>query len=125
MIPEAIQHGFLELDEQMQIDAGIKEEMSGTTAIIVLIKNNIAYCGNVGDSRAVACINGVVYPMSYDHKPGNDIESKRIHDAGGWVEFNRVNGNLALSRALGDFAFKRNLSKLPKDQVVTGMSIFY
>ena len=26
--------------------------------------------------------------------------------AGGWVEYNRVNGNLALSRALGDFVFK-------------------
>jgi protein phosphatase 2C family protein 2/3 len=109
----------MDLDEHMINDEGIKEEMSGTTAIMVLIKNNIVYCGNVGDSRAVACINGVACPMSYDHKPGNELEQKRITEAGGWVEFNRVNGNLALSRALGDFAFKRNATKLPKDQIVT------
>jgi hypothetical protein len=35
------------------------------------------------------------------------------------VEFNRVNGNLALSRALGDFVFKRNEKKSAKDQIVT------
>ena len=39
---------------------------------------------------------------------------------GGWVEFNRVNGNLALSRALGDFNFKRNKARKPEDQIVSG-----
>ena len=35
------------------------------------------------------------------------------------MEFNRVNGNLALSRALGDFVFKMN-EKLPQsEQIVT------
>ena len=29
-------------------------------------------------------------------------------------------GNLALSRALGDFIFKRNTDKKPEEQVVTG-----
>ena len=36
------------------------------------------------------------------------------------VEFNRVNGNLALSRALGDFAFKNNENMSAKEQIVTG-----
>jgi len=39
--------------------------------------------------------------------------------AGGWVEFNRVNGNLALSRALGDFVFKKNDKKDARHQMVT------
>ena len=30
-------------------------------------------------------------------------------------------GNLALSRALGDFVFKRNLKKPPEEQIVTGL----
>ena len=29
-------------------------------------------------------------------------------------------GNLALSRALGDFVFKRNDTKKPEEQIVTG-----
>lgn len=76
--------------------------------------------GNVGDSRAVACVAGVAVPLSYDHKPANEGEAKRIVAAGGWVEFNRVNGNLALSRALGDFAFKKNEQKSAEEQIVTG-----
>jgi len=31
-----------------------------------------------------------------------------------------VAGNLALSRALGDFVFKKNNMKLPEEQIVTG-----
>jgi len=31
-----------------------------------------------------------------------------------------ISGNLALSRALGDFVFKRNNMKEPEEQIVTG-----
>jgi hypothetical protein len=57
--------------------------------------------------------------MSIDHKPVNKEESDRILKAGGFVEFGRVNGNLALSRAIGDFEFKQNANLGPKDQIVT------
>lgn len=57
--------------------------------------------------------------LSHDHKPNNENELKRIYEGGGFVEYNRVNGNLALSRALGDFVFKRNSEKIPEEQIVT------
>ena len=75
---------------------------------------------NAGDSRAVASVNGVSIPLSYDHKPMLKEERERILAAGGWVEFNRVNGHLALSRALGDFMFKKNDHKKPEEQIVSG-----
>jgi len=55
---------------------------------------NFHFCfqGNVGDSRAVASVSGRVEELSHDHKPNNEQETKRIEAAGGWVEFNRVNG---------------------------------
>ncbi len=40
--------------------------------------------------------------MSRDHKPEDPIELKRIKNAGGTVDYGRVNGNLNLSRAIGD-----------------------
>ncbi|ODM96802.1 putative protein phosphatase 2C T23F11.1 [Orchesella cincta] len=120
-IPTAFKKAFLEFDYSMLKDEKLKNEVCGTTAVTVLIKGNQLYCGNAGDSRAVACINGKCHPLSFDHKPSNPIELERIKKAGGFVEYNRVNGNLALSRALGDFVFKRNERKLPEEQMVTAL----
>ena len=36
------------------------------------------------------------------------------------MEYNRVNGALAMSRALGDFFFKQNLDNPLHKQIVTG-----
>jgi serine/threonine protein phosphatase PrpC len=41
-----------------------------------------------------------------DHKPEDPIELKRIKNAGGTVDYGRVNGNLNLSRAIGDLEYK-------------------
>lgn len=35
------------------------------------------------------------------------------------MEFGRVNGNLALSRAIGDFEFKKKADLSPEQQIVT------
>lgn len=48
--------------------------------------------------------------MSIDHKPDDQIELKRIKAAGGFVADGRVNGNLNLSRAMGDFEYKGLIS---------------
>jgi len=117
----AVREGFLQFDNMMMRDEQMKDEVAGTTAVTVLIKGNQLFCGNAGDSRAVACINGTDHPLSSDHKPNNPTECMRIKDAGGWVEYNRVNGNLALSRALGDFVFKRNTSKPAEEQMVIAL----
>jgi serine/threonine protein phosphatase PrpC len=53
--------------------------------------------------------------LSKDHKPNDIEERKRIQAAGGFVENNRINGTLALSRALGDFEYKSNKLGKPKD----------
>lgn len=46
-------------------------------------------------------------------------EKNRITAAGGFVDFGRVNGNLALSRAIGDFEFKKSAELPPESQIVT------
>ena len=86
------------------------------------------YASNAGDSRTVSSVGGRALCLTTDHKPGDERERKRIEDAGGFVEFNRVNGNLALSRALGDFAFKveRNMRFLRNRVIsVTGCFTFF
>ena len=53
---------------------------------------------------------------SADNPPA---EKARIQAAGGFVDFGRVNGNLALSRAIGDFEFKKSADLPPEQQIVT------
>lgn len=92
----------------------------GTTGTIVLISPDTYYCVNVGDSRTVLCNkNGNVMPLSYDHKPNNKIEKIRIEKAKGYVsKRNRVDDELALSRAFGDFQFKDGLNNMKKTKVI-------
>ncbi|XP_044748427.1 probable protein phosphatase 2C T23F11.1 [Coccinella septempunctata] len=120
-IPEAMRKGFLEIDDAMALEESLTRERSGTTAITVIVKNNQIYCANVGDSRAVASIGGKAVPLSNDHKPNKKEEHDRITAAGGWVEYDRVNGNLALSRALGDYIYKKNPNKKAEEQIVSAL----
>jgi len=50
--------------------------------------------------------NGKCTPLSFDHKPENEEERRRIYNAGSVVTEGRVDGNLNLSRALGDLKHK-------------------
>ncbi|KAK5816520.1 phosphatase 2C-like domain-containing protein [Linnemannia elongata] len=116
----AIKNGFLEMDRALRYDPEYGGDSSGCTAITATITDkNVLYVGNAGDSRAVLGSDGTAIALSNDHKPVNKEESRRIVAAGGFVEYGRVNGSLALSRALGDFEFKMNATLGPDDQIVT------
>lgn len=66
----------------------------------------VLYTANAGDARAVLCRAGKAVRLTYDHKGSDRQEAKRIMDAGGFVMNNRVNGVLAVTRALGDSSMK-------------------
>ena len=54
--------------------------------------------------------------LSFDHKPTNPTERARIIRAGSYVNpEGRVDGNLNLSRAIGDLAHKSNSKIQLKD----------
>ena len=89
-------------------------ERSGSTSVIVLISPSHIICANAGDSRAILRRNGKVLPLSFDHKPSDIPERMRIVKAGGQVKSKRIDGDLAVSRALGDHVYKttENLKNL-------------
>jgi len=92
----------------------------GCTACVVLITEDSIYCANAGDSRAViGTKTGDVVELSFDHKPDNENEKKRIQAAGSNVSGGRVDGSLAVSRAIGDWEFKNEalLARLQQQTV--------
>jgi len=73
---------------------------------MVLIIGAHIFCGSVGDSRAVLSRNGQAVNLSLDHKASRPDEVARIQKNDGIIEFARVGGKLAITRAFGDFEFK-------------------
>ncbi|KAM7222371.1 phosphatase 2C-like domain containing protein [Rhypophila decipiens] len=69
-------------------------------------RQRVLYTANVGDARIILCRSGKALRLSYDHKGSDENEGKRITNAGGLILNNRVNGVLAVTRALGDTYMK-------------------
>ena len=120
-LAQALIDAYLATDEEIALDPVLKNDHSGCTATSIVVSKlqKKLVCANSGDSRTVLCTKGSSKPMSFDHKPVLLSEKSRIMAADGFVEMDRVNGNLALSRALGDFEFKSNDSLGPHEQIVT------
>ncbi|CAH1965597.1 unnamed protein product [Acanthoscelides obtectus] len=120
-VMKAIHKGFLELDSKMrslpEMTSG--EDKSGTTAVCAFVSPKTIYIANCGDSRAVLCNKGQPVFSTQDHKPGLPTERDRIVKAGGSVMIQRVNGSLAVSRALGDFEYKNVEGRGPCEQLVS------
>lgn len=115
----ALKDGFLLCDQAILQDYDTRNDESGCAATSAIITASQIICGNAGDSRTVMSINGFAKALSYDHKPFNEGEKARICAAGGYVDVGRVNGNLALSRGIGDFVFKKNADLPAEEQIVT------
>ena len=88
---------------------------SGSTAVCAIITPMHIVIANCGDSRAVLFAGQECKFATIDHKPTMSAERARIIAAGGSVVGDRVCGDLAVSRSLGDFSFK-NVPSLPDEQ---------
>ncbi|KAI0559948.1 protein phosphatase 2C 38 isoform X2 [Gracilaria domingensis] len=89
-------------------------QFAGTTLCAVVLKDGFLYTANVGDSRAVLGLkstsdNTPLDPLQLttDHNCTNPLERQRIESNGGVVLRNRLNGDLDMSRTIGDHEFKK------------------
>jgi serine/threonine protein phosphatase PrpC len=94
-------------------------DSKGCTANVVMITDGKVICANAGDSRCVLASEGKAIDLSDDHKPENEIEKARIEKAGSEIVDGRVDGNLNLSRSLGDLKHKQKPGLSPEEQPIT------
>ncbi|MCO5563012.1 hypothetical protein L7F22_016648 [Adiantum nelumboides] len=135
VLKEAVLRSLADIDSALINSLKKKTHQSGTTAVVVLMFDRHILVAIIGDSQAFICSPfvladasemNVAFSMKADgqcgplisakeltvaHHPDRVDEKFRIEAAGGfvstWDGIARVNGQLAVSRALGDAAFKK------------------
>eukprot|EP01130_Rhizamoeba_saxonica_P015956 TRINITY_DN727_c0_g1_i2.p1 TRINITY_DN727_c0_g1~~TRINITY_DN727_c0_g1_i2.p1 ORF type:complete len:290 (+),score=63.88 TRINITY_DN727_c0_g1_i2:436-1305(+) len=90
-------------------------DSAGSTCVFIFIRYDRLIIANVGDSRAVMCVNGTAIDLTKDQKPSDPLEKERIIKSGGAVIGGRVQGVLGVSRAFGDYPMK-NVNNIDVDR---------
>lgn len=120
LLGDALIQTFLNIDVDIKYQQGMnRRDRSGCTSVVAIITPSKIICANAGDSRCIIGTNGRVKFLSEDHKPTDFKERNRIERAGGAVIHDRVDGDLAVSRALGDFQWKKRTDLPPEQQRVS------
>jgi serine/threonine protein phosphatase PrpC len=106
----ALRNAFFRINEEFTSMAKLKRLNDGTTAVVAAIHGRRVFVANAGDSRGIIIQKGgKVFVMSIDHKPDREDEELRIKRLGGkvihWGRW-RVEGILAVSRAIGDISLQ-------------------
>lgn len=104
-VGKAITSAFMKADYAFA-DSSSLDISSGTTALTALVFGRNMIIANAGDCRAVLGRRGRAVEMSKDQKPNCISERLRIEKLGGVVYDGYLNGQLSVSRALGDWHMK-------------------
>ena len=115
-VTDTLKKAFLKVNE-FTLDSSLDAYSQGCTALCAHIEKGIVTIANAGDSRAVISCAGKAKALSKDHKPNDPIERKRIEQLGGHVIHYgcyRLQGILAISRALGDKQLEPYITAQPE-----------
>jgi len=102
---ELLREAYLAVDNHI-LESNID---GGTTAAGIYLIDDHFFAVNCGDTRIVIGIQDGVSTLTLDHKPNLPEELQRIENNGGFVislGVARVQGILAMSRAIGDRSLK-------------------
>ncbi|XP_069353338.1 protein phosphatase 1F [Eulemur rufifrons] len=104
--PEGALRDAFRLTDQMFLRKAKRERLqSGTTGVCALIAGTALHVAWLGDSQVILVQQGQVLKLMEPHRPERQDEKARIEALGGFVSHMdcwRVNGTLAVSRAIGD-----------------------
>ncbi|KAH0789870.1 protein phosphatase 2C [Histomonas meleagridis] len=109
-LSEAFKKSFQEIHQSIQPWC----VYCGTTACVSKISLDKVIVANVGDTRCIMVTNKSFERLSFDHKPNLPEEKSYIESHGGNVSSEgRLNGVLAVSRALGDGSIGDAINPIP------------
>lgn len=93
-----------------------EKHYSSCTGVVLLFIKDVLAIAHIGDSRSVACIYSdsanIGQFLTYDHKPDQPLEYRRIIENGGSVEYLQNHSNKPFLRG-GDFTKRRAKGETP------------
>jgi protein phosphatase 1L len=105
----ALKAAFADVHERIIADVDC-----GTTACVCYVTADTLFAASVGDSRAIVVKHdGAFARLTHDHKPTDATEAAAVEERGGFIVRERVGGQLAMTRALGDRPLAPFLSHEP------------
>ncbi|RZB65437.1 probable protein phosphatase 2C 27 isoform X2 [Glycine soja] len=103
-LEKVVKRSFVETDAAFLKTSSHEPSLSsGTTAITAIIFGRSLLVANAGDCRAVLSHHGRAIEMSKDHRPNCINERTRVESLGGFIDDGYLNGQLGVTRALGDW----------------------
>lgn len=103
-LEKVVTRSFMQIDTQFAQTCSVHASLSsGTTALTAMIFGRSLLVANAGDCRAVLSRLGMAVEMSKDHRPECIKERKRVESLGGYIDDGYLNGQLGVTRALGDW----------------------
>jgi len=136
-LSEALSRAFEQVESEVEeVDQWTHQGSTAAVAVVLeegereeTLRRVSVITANVGDSRVVLSRRGTAVELTEDHKPNCAAEASRIKSLGGEVVWHgfynkdgtpmegtgvyRVNGNLAVARAVGDRTEKPYISAEP------------
>ncbi|XP_044463331.1 probable protein phosphatase 2C 27 isoform X2 [Mangifera indica] len=100
-LEKVVTRSFIETDAAFLKSCSL--ESSGTTALAAMIFGRSLLVANAGDCRAVLSQRGTAVELSRDHRPCCQKERMRIESLDGYIAYGYLNGELGVTRALGDW----------------------
>jgi len=106
---------MLGLQQQIEADETVPGHAGATAVLAAVSDRGRIVVANAGDARALAvhataeggADGASAVRLTYDHVASDEAEADRVRAAGGFVKDGRVNGQLAVTRCLGDALVKR------------------
>ncbi|CAG9114693.1 unnamed protein product [Plutella xylostella] len=113
----ALRDAFLRTDGEFVSKSNQERANGGSTAVVIVVRGKTLHAAWAGDSQALLAKRMRLMQLVHPHKPSRQDEKDRIEASGGTVMYWgtwRVNGQLAVSRAIGDAQYKPYVTAKPE-----------
>jgi serine/threonine protein phosphatase PrpC len=123
VIKSGVVKGFIETENSFKATKtpyffGYPDE-SGACVLVAILFQDFLLLASAGDVRSLLVYaDGTHERVSVEHPSTLAEEKDRIHAAGCYISAGRINGNLAIARAMGDFNLKVGHSADDKDAIL-------